>query len=405
MNPRWMEIIETQLHLIPDSLGAGSIDQAVTQRQTETAMDADEYIEFLGADANEQNALAQLLTVPETWFFRHAATFCDIRDTIQRKRAGLSAATPLRMLSMPCASGEEPYSLAMLCDDVHLPAGHVVIDAIDIDAASLALAAQGDYSDNSLRETDPYIQSLQDRYLPTEDDGLRHHRVDPAIRPRVRFQRVDALAIGALHTEGQYDVILCRNFMIYIAPTGREKLFAMLHRLLKPDGICYTGTGERLPAEHFSLSENRLAYVHTPQPAPPVAPKCSPTPLATRRKRVPPVAPADPTHQVDAPEPMSLEAIEAMADAGELTGAESACQEWTQRSPGDVAGWLLLGVIRHATQQHEAAEQCFQRVLYLDANHADALHWLAMLAEQRGDAAASQRYEQRRTRQTQEVTL
>ena len=55
-------------------------------------------------------------------------------------------------------------------------------------------------------------------------------------------------------------------------------------------------------------------------------------------------------------------------------------------------------------QQHEAAEQCFHRVIYLDANHADALHWLAMLAEQRGDLPASQRYEQRRTRQTQEVT-
>jgi len=400
MNPRWREIIETQLHLIPDSLGSGSIEQAVTKRQAEMAMDADAYVEFLAADANEQNALAQLLTVPETWFFRHAPTFCDIRDTIQRKRAGISAATPLRMLSMPCASGEEPYSLAMLCDDVHLPAGHVVIDAIDIDAASLALAAQGDYSDNSLRETDPYIQSLQDRYLPTEDDGLRHHRVDPAIGPRVRFQRVDALAIGALHTEGQYDLILCRNFMIYLAPTGREKLFALLHRLLKPDGICYTGTGERLPAEHFSLSENRLAYMHTPQPAPPAVVAPSPAPPATRRKRVQPVA----CPPADAPEPMSLETIEAMADAGELTGAESACQEWTQRSPADVAGWLLLGVIRHAMQQHEAAEQCFHRVLYLDANHADALHWLAMLAEQRGDVTASQRYEQRRTRQAQEVT-
>jgi len=113
---------------------------------------------------------------------------------------------------------------------------------------------------------------------------------------------------------------------------------------------------------------------------------------------------ADPPPQVAEPEPMSLEAIGAMADAGELAGAESACQAWTQRSPGDVAGWLLLGVIRHATQQHEAAEQCFQRVLYLDANHAEALHWLAMLAEQRGDVTASQRYEQRRTRQTQEVT-
>ena len=403
MNPRWREIIETKLHLIPDALGAGSIDQAVAQRQAAMAMDAAEYVEFLASDADEQNALAQLLTVPETWFFRHAPTFCDIRDTIQRKRAGISAATPLRMLSMPCASGEEPYSLAMLCDDVHLPAGHVVIDAIDIDAASLALAAQAEYSDNSLRETDPYIQSLQERYLPAEDDGLRHHRVAPAIRPRVRFQRVDALAIGALHTEGQYDLILCRNFMIYLAPTGREKLFALLHRLLKPDGLCYTGTGERLPVGHFSLSESRLAYAHTPQPAPakpapPAAPKCSPSPPATRGKRVPPVAPADPA------QPMSLEAIEAMADAGELPGAETACQSWTQRSPADVAGWLLLGVIRHAMQQDEAAEQCFQRVLYLDANHADALHWLAMLAEQRGDVSASQRYEQRRTRQTQGVT-
>ena len=188
-----------------------------------------ERLENRGA-APEWRALIQALTVTETYFFRNQAQFAALRD------AARSAPAPLRVLSAGCASGEEPYSIAMTLADCP-PA----ISAIDVNGAMLAKAAIGRYSAWSLRETGA---DLRARWFAT--DGSEH-LLDRAIRGAVAFEERNlAHDDAAFWRPDAFDVVFCRNVLMYFAPAAARGVIARIARSLAPGGLLFLGHAETL---------------------------------------------------------------------------------------------------------------------------------------------------------------
>jgi len=190
----------------------------------------------------ELQALALELTVPETYFFRHLDQLRAFADVALPE--ALAARGPIRKLSLlsaGCASGEEPYSLAMLAHEGADPGWNVTIRAFDINPAMLAKAARGLYSSWALRETPATSKRRWFRSVG------REFELDGTIRAAVTFQEVNLAQENAeLWAAAKYDVIFCRNVLMYFTPESAQALAARLTHSLAPGGHLFLGHAETL---------------------------------------------------------------------------------------------------------------------------------------------------------------
>ncbi|MEI7782000.1 MAG: protein-glutamate O-methyltransferase CheR, partial [Planctomycetota bacterium] len=237
------ELLRCWIGLDPSTIGSAAIQRAVRTRMT--ALGSDDVAAFTDLatrDPNERDQLVEEIVVAESWFFRDRQVFEFVQRFIGTL-AALPGRQPVRILSAPCASGEEPYSVAMDLLDAGLVPAQFAIDAIDVSHASLARARQGCYSANAFRNAD---LSFRDRWFRSERGGSV---LDEAVRGCVHFAWANLLeesfVADTLHSgRGPYDVIFCRNLLIYLTPAARARVEQSLSRLLKPDGVLVLGAAE-----------------------------------------------------------------------------------------------------------------------------------------------------------------
>jgi chemotaxis protein methyltransferase WspC len=313
--------------------------------------------------------------VPETWFFRGGPIFARLAQ--QARAAGMrSPGRVFRVLSAPCSTGEEPYSMALALFDAGVPPASWAIDAIDLSRRALERARRGVYGEPSFRE--PGL------------DRARHFRpapggweIDPAVRAAVRFRRGNLLDPGLLAGEGPYDVIFCRNLLIYLTPEARGRVLVTLDRLLRPAGLLCTGPAEALavlgprfrpagPAGSFLFRRASLV----PDRGPALGAAMAVGPREPARPN-PPAAPA----------PDGLARARRQADAGDLEAALASCRAHLDTAGPSADLYSLLGVIRQARREEAEAADCFRKALYLDPCHGEALTHLMLLCRQRGQEA------------------
>lgn len=150
--------------------------------------------------------------------------------------------TKIRVWSAGCSSGEEPYTLAMLVRDVRLPAGTAVeIYATDINQRVLAKAKEGIYTDNSFRTTD---EAFRSRWFQPEGPGK--WRIKEEIRQSVTFTRFNLFDLDRYSLLAPFDVIFCRNVIIYFDLEVKAKVVDRFHDRLKPGGYLLLGHSESL---------------------------------------------------------------------------------------------------------------------------------------------------------------
>jgi chemotaxis protein methyltransferase WspC len=431
-----------------ETLGETVVGVAVASRARALGIPAAAYVARVTGDSREQEELLEELVVPETWFLRDGGPFAFLAE---RARQGAAEGRPvLRVLSVPCSTGEEPFSIAMTLLEAVGGEAPWSVEAIDISARALRRAAEGRYRAAALRSTP---LALRERYF-SERGGL--FEVATALRERVRFSRGNALALPRPADAAGYDVIFCRNLFIYLSAGARERLAAALLRMLRPGGVLLMGhadfigeglgwarTGPSSAFAHAPVAQlQSAASAASAGPADPgrVAPLRAPpagnglSPLATlheltllgpggwgaaeapssrvrlvepRASGVPAV-PARAPAQPPLPSPPALverapghaaqllDDARRMADRGELEAARSLCERHVEAAPLDAAGHCLLGVVLSAMGRRAAAEACFRRATYLEPRNDEALAHLAMLAQARGDAAQAAGFRRRR---------
>jgi chemotaxis protein methyltransferase CheR len=217
------------------------VTDLIALRRSSSARD---YINLLRADPRETELLINSFTVNETYFYREQHQLACLSnsilpDIIRSKGPG----DRIRIWSMPCSSGEEPYSIAIwLLENWPLvDAYNIEITGSDIDTAILKQAVNGYYGQRSLSKIPA---NILDRYFEPEKDQQR--RLISDLRESVTFAKgniVDRTSIGQL---GRFDVIFCRNLLIYFDEAAREVAARNIHELLYPSGYICLGHTESM---------------------------------------------------------------------------------------------------------------------------------------------------------------
>jgi chemotaxis methyl-accepting protein methylase len=201
------------------------------------------YAALLETDPAELDRLLHTLSVRVTGFFRNPDTWLCLRRALDSLPA--TAERGLSAWSMGCATGEETWSLAMLLRELARPAGpaamaQVTVLGSDVDAQALAVAEAGRYPVQSVEAIRAVIR---EPYGAVRDACFE---VDPALRPLVVFRRED---LTSPQTDpSRYDLICCRNLLIFLGREGQRRVLAAAYLALGPGGILALGRTESLVA-------------------------------------------------------------------------------------------------------------------------------------------------------------
>lgn len=213
----------------------------------------DAYLAFIDADASgaELREMVDALTTNKTSFFRESAHYDHLVDVAFPELAERGS---LRMWSAGCSTGEEPYTLAMLARE-HLPAGilrDTRVLATDISGRALTSATRGEYAAATVGDVPA---PLLRKYFERSGEGA--YSAASSLRSLVTFGRLNLM--GPWPMRGPFDVIFCRNVMIYFDREVRERLVGRFHGLLRDGGYLYVGHSESLTGLQHPFSYVRPA--------------------------------------------------------------------------------------------------------------------------------------------------
>jgi chemotaxis protein methyltransferase CheR len=195
-------------------------------------------------DESEFDHLLDRVTNPETYFFRESEQLAAFSEDLLPEWEDAPPAGPLRIWSAGCASGEEPYTVAILLEEKGFFARHSVeIFGSDISVASLARARAGVVRENAFRQTSDERRS---RFFDPEGPG--RFRIREEIRSRVSFGRLNLIEPARLTALPRFHVIFCRNVLIYLDERSKRSVVASLYERLLPGGHLFLGRVESLVA-------------------------------------------------------------------------------------------------------------------------------------------------------------
>ena len=425
------DVLRHHMGLEASTIGAATVERAIRTRMAHVAaVSTDDYLLRLRETPAELDELTEAVVVPESWFFRDGAPFAALTAWTREHWLPTHPAATLRVLTAPCSTGEEPASVAMALLASGLPPDRFTVTAVDISRRALARAERGVYGLNSFRG---HSLDFRDRFFTPTPEG---YLLAPEVRRQVRFEFGNLLAPDFRPGSGSFDVIFCRNLLIYFDRPTQTRAVRALAEMLAGDGLLFVGHAETsvaagvglastphpmafafrkapaaavpplipaLPAPRPTASFGRASY-RTPRlpatsrfgggkaPATRTVPYLTPRPVRRETLRIP----ARPVPTADAPDPLAT--ARALADRGQLTEAALLCEHSLRRDGGDAGTWYLLGIIREAAGDLDRAAECYGKTLYLEPDHADALLHRALLAEGTGDAATAVQLRRRLTR-------
>jgi chemotaxis protein methyltransferase WspC len=407
---RFFDFLKERIGLDVTSVGPAIIERAVRQRTTlSQAAHADEYWLLLQGSREEQQALIEAVIVPETWFFRYPESFATLGKLARNRLAELNNMRALRILSLPCSTGEEPYSIAMALLDAGLKPHQFKVDGMDVSPLSVEKARRALYGKNSFRGQD---LDFRDRHFTAEQEG---HRVNDDVREQVRLQVGNVLDPTLLASEPAFDFVFCRNLLIYFDQPTQKLVFEVLKRLTHFDGVLFIGPAEgsllgRLGMRSIGIPQSFAFSRHSephPEPLPtpkPVAvpvsqPLRSPPPPVVRNRPFATVTPLPIASKSANPDAATLLAnIAALANEGKSAEARAACEQYLRSHEPVAQVFYWLGLLSDVAGLTLEAQGFYRKALYLEPQHPEALMHLAALLQAQGDTAGARRLQERAAR-------
>ncbi len=455
---RFRALVREWLGFNVDDARHEALSEVLARRLDAVRMPASAYLEALehGRDPAELRALASELTVTETYFFRNRDQFRALSELVLPERMAIRGPIrTLRLLSAGCASGEEPYSLAIVVQErAPDPSWDVSIRAADVNPVMLERAARATYSPWALRETPP---ETRDRWFKRTG---RDYVLDPGIRRRVSFHErnlaADDCDLGPVES---CDVIFCRNVLMYFTPERARAVVDRLTRVLSPGGYLFLGHAETLrglsndyhlrhthgtfyyqrrdasPTRAFEIGGSSIGHDEGPAapPANPLAlddltalswidaiqrsserisqlaerPRDGAGPSVATRRAVELDLALDLMHRerfseaLDllaaapegaAPDPeLLLVRAALLTHAGRLEAAEAACSELLQLDELSTGAHYLLALCREGAGDRRGAIDHDQIAVYLDPGFAMPHLHLGLMARRAGDRDTARR--------------
>lgn len=222
-------------------LNLGAYKEKQLKRRIESLMlttDAkgyQEYFQLISRDAAQRDKFFDKITINVSEFFRNREIFQALERNIFPKLCRKNK--QLKIWSAACSNGAEPYSIAIILDDC-FPGVSYTIHATDIDANILKAARRGVYDDRVLKGVSG---ERLEKYFTR--DGSNRYQLIPEVKQHVHFRQHDLLED---RFEGDYDLIVCRNVMIYFTREAQDNLYRRLFNSLKAGGVLFIGATETM---------------------------------------------------------------------------------------------------------------------------------------------------------------
>lgn len=393
-------LLRQKIGLEASSIGSGSIARAIHRRMGDCRiLDMVEYLRLLQESTQEWEALIESVIVPETWFFREREAFFCLKHYVTSEWLPTHSNRVLRILSVPCSTGEEPYSIAIALLETGLSVINVQIDAVDISKNSLLTAQTAIYNKYSFRDN---TLSFLEQYFQFTEAG---HRLCQYVKSMVNFMHGNLADPNFLASTPPYDIVFCRNLLIYFDRATKERTIKVFERLLTQKGLLFVGHAEAglllntefVPVRYpraFVYRKSVTSYpllksIHSKT----VAKKHHPTDKTLSQNSISQtqefIVQIDNLNPSKEPEVNLLETAKTLADRGCLDEATQLCNEHLNQNPASAEAYFLLGQLQQAMGQNEQATQFFQKAIYLQPTHQEALTHLALLREHQGDVSSA----------------
>jgi chemotaxis protein methyltransferase WspC len=413
MNPI-QNLLRQTMGLHTAAVGSSLIERAVRLRMQARGMTRQEdYLKLVKQSPVEWHLLVEAAVITETWFFRDKQPFVSLVQLVLSEWLPAHPSGRLRLLSLPCSSGEEPYSMAMALLDAGVPPERFQIDAYDISSRALIAAEQACYGKNSFRGND---LTFRIRHFSATADG---YVLNPRVRRQVRFHQGNVLDRDCLDDAAVYNFIFCRNLLIYFDGSTQQKVLQKLRKGLLPSGVLFVGPAElpialdngftsaNLPLSFAcrlgsssertrsqalgslgpAVRRSRLRRLTMTPPPPPVSARKLPPGLD-----FPGLSARPPRTQAN------LDLAQRLADEGRLAEAAEICEAHLREQGVSAQAYYLLGLVRHAAGADSQASEFYRRALYLKPDHYETLMQWALLSERNGDAARARILQERAER-------
>ena len=409
-------LLKKAMGLNSASVGSSTIGRAIQKRMSERKEpDVNAYYHDVMHSRDELNKLIEAVVIPETWFFRDGKPFQTLDRLLKEKYIQLArAGKKIRILSAPCSTGEEPYSIAMVMLNNGLNSNQFEINAIDISSENIRKAAVGIYSSNSFRGNDTGFKTI---YFTESPEG---YILSNRVRESVRFEKANLLDPTFTANREPYDIIFCRNLLIYFDRDTQKTALDSLSRILKDDGTLFVGHAEGgsligtwSPSKAFlgSFAFNKMdAHTKASQS---VQTKKRPSASANTTHKVKPFASAKiaatsekpfsaivsgSTNELISNKGSDLSLAAKLANEGHMAEAAKICETHLHDKGPDTEAYFLLALIREATGNREQAAEYLKKVVYLSPRNYEAIVHLASLLQLTGDTEGAKSLMQRADR-------
>lgn len=411
------DLLKDKIGLHADTVGLSSIERAISHRMSCLRLASiSSYYSVLKNSADEFDELVEEVVVPETWFFRNkypfeALTVCV--STIAAQRVRSADREPLKILSLPCATGEEPYSIAMALIMAGLGKDDFHIYGIDVSKRAIAKARRSIYGKHSFRESDIDIQDI---FFNRISSG---YQVVSEVQTLVSFDRANVITDTISPANDYYDVIFCRNLLIYFNKDTQSMVLDKLRQMLKPGGYLFVGhaEGTQVSKQHFdnvdipkSFAYRKISDHHTYNTTNNIGPvnklkaiydqlvavTKKDSLLSNRLISTASEIKSPPGDRIVAAH--TWDTVEKLIESGHYDDAASVCEGVLESDPENADGYYFLGLISNLCGSYGGAESMLKKAIYLSPNHQKALGLSVLLAEKRGDVDGAEFYRRRESK-------
>lgn len=399
---RLAETVSSTIGFDPERIGLNSIIRAAHVVQARSKISTIEALEKkVLHDPECRQLFIESLVIPESWLFREPKVFEHINALLGQR---LKKQSQVMILSAPCATGEEACSIALsLLESGHSQTRFHII-ATDISRHAIKQARSGLFFENAFRSID---ETRKKKWFSSTPKGWK---LASEIQETIQFLDRNLLNSNTeteltKKAQGGFDLICCRNLLVYFTKPARNNLIQILTRLLKPDGELVVGAAETviLPTRDweptgpltFRLRRQAIDSPLVQQKSIQSNTHKRPTLTEIEINQLECKKPTKPFDKVTATPTVSPELIrdvEALANAGDIENAIRLCQKSLQINSTQTDLLYMLAILHQTAGDFKTSEKLLEKAVYLEPRHEGALLSLALIAKRRGDTAAERRY-------------